>query len=453
MRKRIITLLLAACLTLGFSVHAAAFSDLAEDHWGYPYAKAMVDAGYLIGDGDGSFRPDDNITVAEFVTVSARIAGLEVSASEGEHWASGIMAEAFSRGWLEEGELGEAGFDTPITRQLAAKVSMNAVCADVDVPDAERYLADITDAADIDGAYRDAVGKAYAVGMLVGYGDGYFHPQRNLSRAEAATLLHRLCQYKELLPPIELPVSVPILMYHHLEPDGVLTPERFRADMEELLAAGYETVFLEEIYAYVQGTGELPEKPVVVTFDDGYLSNYLYAYPVARELGIKLEISVIGWSVGLDKNPDTGKTIYPHFSWAQAREMVSSGLVRIQSHSYSLHAYDKDGTPDRVGVLIKPGETEEEYAQMLLGDCETMRTTMRTELGYAGLVFTYPYGRYDARSEALLAQAGYVITVSTDTGIAAITRGDASCLKCMPRLDMDNWLGGPIALIETHRAG
>ena len=93
-------------------------------------------------------------------------------------------------------------------------------------------------------------------------------------------------------------VKVPILMYHHLvseaQTETDMTPALFEAQMQALQAAGYTTVSLQELVAYVQDGVPLPEKPIVLTFDDGYLSNYELAYPILQKYQMKATIFVIG---------------------------------------------------------------------------------------------------------------------------------------------------------------
>ena len=133
-------------------------------------------------------------------------------------------------------------------------------------------------------------------------------------------------------------IDVPIVMYHHLEEDEsklnefMVTPEKFESDMGKIKELGYETVSYQELYDFVNHNGNLPEKPILVTFDDGYESNYTYAYPVLKRLNMKATIAVIGVMVGQDTY--RGRQAYPHFTYEQAKEMYDSGLMDIQTHTF-----------------------------------------------------------------------------------------------------------------------
>ena len=227
-------------------------------------------------------------------------------------------------------------------------------------------------------------------------------------------------------------VRVPILCYHHLDPDyhgdneAIITPQKFREDMFALKNAGYTGIFFSDLVAYVEEGKALPNKPVIITLDDGYYSNYQYAYPILRELEMKATISVIGRSVGQITDSYSGSPIIPHFNWDQAREMYQSGLVDIQSHSYNMHGGSENEPPNRKGVLQKVNENDAEYIKYLISDCQREKELIEKNVGNSVTVFFYPYGKYTALSEKVLKGLGYKVTVILGDGISVVKRNNGN---------------------------
>ncbi len=96
-------------------------------------------------------------------------------------------------------------------------------------------------------------------------------------------------------------VRLPIIMYHSMLKDQsrqgqyVISPDTFESDLKYLKAHGYTSVTMQELIDYVKKGAPLPEKPIVLSFDDGYYNNYLYAYPLAKQYGFKIVIAPIGY--------------------------------------------------------------------------------------------------------------------------------------------------------------
>ena len=133
-----------------------------------------------------------------------------------------------------------------------------------------------------------------------------------------------LCVYIYRLPKA-VREPLPVLMYHHLVEDGqdcndmTVTPSKLRSDLETILALGYTPVLPRELAA----GGPLPEKPILITFDDGYLSNYEYAWPILEKYGMVATIFMVGSTTGNTEHyKDTAYPITPHFSYEQGAEMV-----------------------------------------------------------------------------------------------------------------------------------
>ena len=138
-------------------------------------------------------------------------------------------------------------------------------------------------------------------------------------------------------------VELPVIMYHSLlrnpaaQGDYVISPDELEQDMCALQKQGFTPVHMEEVFRWQDGEGELPEKPVVLSFDDGNYNNYVYALPLAEKYQMKIIIAPIGKCV--DTFTETGEenANYSYLTWGRIREMMDCGLVEFQNHTYDLH--------------------------------------------------------------------------------------------------------------------
>ena len=167
----------------------AAFRDVGSGSWYEGAVTQLTQAGALTGYPDGTFRPGQPISAAEFVTVAVRLAGLPDAQGQSAHWAAGAMQAALQAGWYDWDEIPPTGerFDLPIPRQLAVKILMRALLPDAR-GDYVTESAKIKDFASLDGRYYETVLAAYASGIVHGDPNGAFRPLDSLSRAEACTL-------------------------------------------------------------------------------------------------------------------------------------------------------------------------------------------------------------------------------------------------------------------------
>ena len=138
---------------------------------------------------------------------------------------------------------------------------------------------------------------------------------------------------------------VPALLYHHFIPkgkiDGNYDPVCFCYDtafaeqMNYLYEKGYSTISLDDFLAFKEGKQALPSKPIIVTFDDGFMSNYLYAFPILKNYGMKATVFVT-----VDQDSENfkkyGAIDFP-LTPEQLREMSDYG-ISIESHTMT-HRY------------------------------------------------------------------------------------------------------------------
>ncbi|MGE5391374.1 MAG: polysaccharide deacetylase family protein [Deltaproteobacteria bacterium] len=238
-------------------------------------------------------------------------------------------------------------------------------------------------------------------------------------------------------------VQVPVLLYHHLTQDGTrISPEVFESHLRALQMAGYHTVSLQQLRDYVKTGAGLPDKPIVITFDDGYLSNYEFAYPLLKKYHMKATIFVIGASVGKVNYKDTDYPITPHFNYQQAQEMLDSGLIEIQSHSWDMHQrpdYEKGAA--RENALRLTGESEEHYIEAFRQDCQTIRENLESNTSSKIFAFAYPHGNYDNLASVLLSQAGISVTLTTEPGTNTVIKGLPQSLLGMHRYTVEDDMG------------
>lgn len=249
------------------------------------------------------------------------------------------------------------------------------------------------------------------------------------------------------IPRPEKEKVIPALMYHHISDDVrnsmVVTPEKLESDLVALKEAGYETLLPAEfIQRYLTGT--LPEKPLLLTFDDGYESNYEYLFPLLKKYEMKATIFAIGSTLGRTTMPDQfGTPITPHFTAEQGREMVESGYVSIQPHSYSMH-FMRTFPEERVyGIEQMAGETEEEYRTRFENDFRSASYVLE-QIGEPVVAYSYPFGlRNDIAEEVLRENGVYLVFMTNDTLTYVDSPDD---LMRIQRLNVTNTMSSQIIL-------
>lgn len=223
-------------------------------------------------------------------------------------------------------------------------------------------------------------------------------------------------------------VRLPVIMYHSMLKEQkrlgkyVVSPDTFESDLQYLQRNGYQTVTVQDLVDYVHTQRPLPEKPVMLTFDDGYYNNYAYAYPLAKKYSAKMVIAPIGYYTDLFSKEDADHPNYSHLTWDEITEMMSSGLVEFQNHSYNLHA-----TKGRLGAQKLRRESVSAYTDMLRRDVGKMQEKMEENTGYKPIAFIYPFGASSKESDSILKQMGFQATFLCTEKINMITK-DPECL-------------------------
>ncbi len=190
--------------------------------------------------------------------------------------------------------------------------------------------------------------------------------------------------------------GIPVLNYHQINDvaENALTvnTEQFEAQMKYLSDNGYHTITPYDMMdAWENGT-KLPDNPVIITFDDGYVDNCTNAFPILEKYQLKATIFMIPDYVG----------VYPNYlTWAQAAKMQESGLIHFESHTLN-HS-----------VLTELKSPEEIYHQ-LRDSKEAIESRLNSNVEF----IAYPCGSYSPEIAELTKRAGYRGAFTVNYGLA-----------------------------------
>ena len=199
--------------------------------------------------------------------------------------------------------------------------------------------------------------------------------------------------------------SVPILCYHRIGPSSALrglggkmtvTASNFAAQLEHLARNDYHVIPLSQLLDFLEGRQALPQRSVVITFDDGYESVHRHALPLLRKYNFPATLFVYTDFIG------AGDAL----SWSQLNELAASGLVSVQAHSKT----------HRNLIERVTGETDERYRQMLELEARAPRELIERRLASPVRHFAYPYGDANDSVLEVLGRQQYQLAVTVNPG-------------------------------------
>jgi peptidoglycan/xylan/chitin deacetylase (PgdA/CDA1 family) len=214
-------------------------------------------------------------------------------------------------------------------------------------------------------------------------------------------------------PSVGQSVTIPILMYHHLESldlsasltlrTWTVSPNSFQEQLDYLSAHDYHTITFGQLDEFFERGMPLPVHPVILTFDDAWREDYIVAFPALRERGMVGTFFVPTAYAGAP-----GGTL---LSWAQIGEMDEAGM-EFGGHTIN-HA--------NLRLVSK----EEALRQL-----QSSKSKMEEKLGHPTIAFAYPFGSYNADVVALVREVGYRVGV----GLCCGYKLRAEILLTLPRI-------------------
>lgn len=227
-------------------------------------------------------------------------------------------------------------------------------------------------------------------------------------------------------------VELLILMYHSvkngIESDYSVTPETLKSDLSYLRENGYTSVTPEELVQFVYDGKELAEKPVLITFDDGFYNNLAYALPLLEEYNFTAVVNIVGEFTEQIAPVDCHVPTYSYLTAEDCAVLLASGRVTLGNHTNEFHHRES-----RQGCAILPCEQESRYHALLWSDLTHLQDFLTSELSFTPIVFAYPYGFDCPESVPVLRDLGFLLTLTCYEFTNHIVQGDEDCLYGLGR--------------------
>lgn len=208
-----------------------------------------------------------------------------------------------------------------------------------------------------------------------------------------------LFETREVIPALsKKTIHLPILMYHHIDylssnaskvwQDLTVSPGAFEEQMKYLFEQNYQPITFEKFINYLNAGEKIPERSLIITFDDGWKNQYQYAFPVLKKYNFPATFFVVVNYIGGSK----------FMNWEQLKELLENGM-EIESHSMN--------HPNLRGL----SESSLKY------EIQNSKIILEKELGSPINVFAYPYGAFDSKVIKVVKDSNYFVVVSTIEGV------------------------------------
>ncbi len=223
--------------------------------------------------------------------------------------------------------------------------------------------------------------------------------------------------------------NLPIIMYHSILKDDtksscyITSLVSLEKDLIYLKDEGYTSITQEVLIDFLKNGEDLPEKPILLTFDDGFYNNFLYVIPLLEKYEMHGVFAINGEftqtrTESFDGEIDTPNPAYSYASFREIAKVNRENKAEFSNHSFSLHK----NSPQRHGATKKDGETFESYRNVFLSDTAKMEKMMYEKGGIKVQSYTFPFGFYCEESIAILNSLGYKIAYSCEEKVNLIEK-------------------------------
>lgn len=223
--------------------------------------------------------------------------------------------------------------------------------------------------------------------------------------------------------------EITVLMYHHLTENPSNVSEytalvtHFENDLRYLTRHGYTVVGTQELLGFVRGKNELPERAVIITFDDGFESVAALGAPILEKYGMRAVCFLLGEECDRYSETEDHNISYSYLGWEAVGLLSCSDTLEMQCHTYSMHQL----WPRR-GCSKMPGESDADYQRALTEDIDKFQQKFYEHTSKKANAIALPYGSYCDETLKYAADLGFEVIFTCTEKQNTLSAGDETPL-------------------------
>lgn len=210
--------------------------------------------------------------------------------------------------------------------------------------------------------------------------------------------------------------KLPIIVYHNIVDspkklnENSITYEMLEEDLLYIKQKGYTTISMTQLINHCLKGDMLPDKPIILCFDDGFKSVYTQAFPLLEQNNMCATISVVGIYADHSTQKESSDFDFSYMNWNDIEKISKSSLIEIQNHSYDMH----NKTGNRIGTRKKANESDEQYCLAIKEDISKLQNLLFDKIGIKPNTFVYTFNSNSKLSKKVLKELGFNATLTNN---------------------------------------
>lgn len=238
--------------------------------------------------------------------------------------------------------------------------------------------------------------------------------------------------------PIRQTTTLVTVMYHSIlngtTNKYTVSAKQLSSDLELFKKHGFTPVSTAEVIDFVYNASTLPQKPILVTFDDGCYNNLYYGVDILKQNGFPATFNIVGeYTQTATEDNQEPNANYSYLRWQDVTALLNEGF-EIGNHTFAMHK-----TYPRKGIAKLPNELDSDYLKIIKGDIARLQFEIYNHCNYTPNVFAYPYGYTTKQSKKALKELGFKMLLTCNEGVTTLRQNDYTCLENVKRFNRSGY--------------